>query len=147
MSIESAVIAKPEKKFNSAPTGALREGIGTKIDTTLVPHELIVLAAVGLNYGAEKYAPRNFEKGFRLSDLSNSIDRHNRAMMAGETTDPDSGLPHVALLTSSVAMLAFCYMQDRLELDTPPRDALVRSTEEVSKLAQQMLDVREANNG
>lgn len=126
--------------MGTAPSGAMRECIGTKIDTSLVPPELTLLAAVGLNYGAEKYAPRNFEKGFRLSDLVNSIRRHTDALMCGERIDRDSGLPHEALIASSTAMLAFCYMQGRLDYDVPPRDDGSLIVENMSKFAQSLSD-------
>jgi hypothetical protein len=99
-----------EKNYQSSPHGALRESIGTKIDTSLVPYELIVLAACGMNHGAEKYAPNNYRAGFKLTQLLGSIERHNRAMMVGEVIDGRSGLPHVALLASSVAMLCENWM-------------------------------------
>ena len=86
-------------------TGAMRESIGTKIDTTLVPFDFICAVAAGLNYGAKKYGARNWEKGLNLSDLLNSVDRHNRAIMNGEQMDHSSGLPHMVLLASSAAML------------------------------------------
>lgn len=142
-------LGKTLQEMGTAPSGAMRECIGTKIDTSLVPQELVVMAAIGLNYGAGKYAPRNFEKGFRLSDLTNSIDRHNRALMAGERIDNDSGLPHEVLLASSVAMLSFCSMQGRLDYDVPPRDDSVLTLEAVSKAAQNIQNEgqkrREAN--
>lgn len=89
---------------NTRSTGAMRESIGTKIDTTLVPYELILAAAVGLNHGKVRYAARNWEKGLTDVDLLMSIERHLRALMDGEVIDSRSGIPHVCLLASSVAM-------------------------------------------
>lgn len=105
----------------SRETGAQRASINSKIDTSLVPFELIAMAAVGLNYGAEKYTPHNFEKGLHMSDLLNSIDRHNRALMAGEWTDVDSNLPHIALLASSIAMLCHNVVSGAVVNDITPR--------------------------
>ncbi len=107
--------------FPSRETGAQRASINSKIDTSLVPFELIAMAAVGLNYGAEKYTPHNFEKGLHMSDLLNSIDRHNRALMAGECYDEDSNLPHLALLASSVAMLCHNVLSGAVVNDITPR--------------------------
>ena len=98
---------------------ATRDALTSKIQTHLVPFELIAFAAIGLNYGAEKYAPRNFEQGLPLSAHLNSIDRHTRALMAGELADSDSGLLHVHLLASSVAMLAHNWHNDVCENDIP----------------------------
>lgn len=83
----------------------MRESLGTKINTALVPYEFICAAAVGLNYGAEKYAPNNYMKGLPITELCMSVERHNRAIMAGERVDADSGLQHCDLLASSCAML------------------------------------------
>lgn len=110
----------PKKDYGTSSSGAMRESIGTKVDTTLVPYELIIQAAIGLNYGAEKYEPRNYEKGLSYRQLCGSIDRHNRAIMAGELYDQDSGLPHITLLASSIAMFCHNWMQGRIIDDLPP---------------------------
>ena len=102
-------------------TGAARDALTSKIQTHLVPFELIAFAAIGLNYGAEKYAPRNFEQGLPLSAHLNSIDRHTRALMAGELVDSESGLLHVHLLASSIAMLAHNWLNGVCENDIPPK--------------------------
>lgn len=105
----------------ASANGALRDSYGTKIDTTLVPYALIAYAAAGLNYGEIKYAARNFEKGHDERSLLASIDRHLRAMMNGETDDPDSGLPHLVMLTSSVAMLTHADATGVLIRNVPPQ--------------------------
>lgn len=107
-------------EFNQTESGAMREAIGTKIDTTLVPYELIVAVAIGLNYGREKYGARNYEKGLSYSALTGSIERHNKAIMDGEFFDAPSGLPHYTLLASSVAMLCNNIMQGTIIQDRPP---------------------------
>ena len=109
-------------------TGAARDALTSKIQTHLVPFELIAFAAIGLNYGAEKYAPRNFEQGLPLSAHLNSIDRHTRALMAGEVVDTDSGLLHVHLLASSIAMLAHNWANGVCENDIPPKMSLAAAT-------------------
>ena len=121
-------------------TGAMRESIGTKINTVLVPFELITCAAVGLNYGEEKYGARNWEKGLNMSDLLNSVDRHNRAIMAGAYYDEDSGLPHHMLLASSVAMLAASIERGIAAFDIPPPAEM--SIDTAAKRAQNYLDQR-----
>lgn len=101
-------------------TGARRESIGTKIDTSLVPYEIVTAVAVGLNYGAEKYEPRNFEKGLSYQQLLMSVERHTRAIMNREEIDVDSGLPHEILLSSSIAMLVACWARGNIVDDRPP---------------------------
>jgi len=131
--------------FPSRETGAQRASINSKIDTSLVPFELIAMAAVGLNYGAEKYAPRNFEQGLHMSDLLNSIDRHNRALMAGEWTDEDSDLAHIALLASSVAMLCHNVVSGTVVRDIAPR-LDNHSVASISEYAQNRLQNRRIHN-
>lgn len=130
--------------YGTSATGAQRESIGTKIATTLVPYELIAMAAVGLNYGAEKYAPRNFEKGLSITQLTESLKRHVWALENGEDYDAESGLPHVALIASCTAMLCHNVMQKVVIDDRPAvKDGINVST--LAKIAQGMLDSREAH--
>lgn len=99
-------------EWGTTETGAMRQSIGTKIDTDLVPFELIVAAAVGLGLGEHKYTARNFEKGLSYRSLINSIERHCKALKDGEEFDPDTGIPHYMLIASSTAMLVHNIMQD-----------------------------------
>ena len=100
-----------KKTHATTGSGAMRESIGTKIDTDLVPFELIVAAAVGLGLGEHKYEARNFEKGLSYKSLVNSIERHCKALKDGEELDADTGIPHYMLIASSSAMLAHNVMQ------------------------------------
>ncbi len=59
------------------------------------PDALLELAKV-YGYGAEKYAPNNFRKGYNWSLSYNSLLRHVLASEAGEDIDPESGLLHLA---------------------------------------------------
>lgn len=106
-------------QFETTETGAAREAIGTKINVNLVPFALLGHASLGLNYGATKYAPRNFERGLSASSLCESIRRHLIAFENRETIDADSGLDHVSLLASSVAMLCHNYTHDVMVDDRP----------------------------
>lgn len=119
-------------------TGAARESIGTKIDTDLVPFELIVSAAVGLGLGEYKYAARNFEKGLSYKSLINSIERHCKALKDGEEIDADTGIPHYMLVASSTAMLTHNVMQGVIIDDrAPPKKG--RSVAELAQYGQQEL--------
>lgn len=109
----------PSPKHLTNHTGAMRAGIGTKINTNLVPYELVAMAAISLNYGADKYEPRNFEKGLSYTQHLESIKRHVEAIENREPIDIDSGLPHEAMLAASVAMLSHNYMQGVITDDRP----------------------------
>lgn len=52
------------------------------------------LAAV-LTFGAKKYAANNWRNGISNSRLMGALLRHAFAILRGETTDPESGYPHI----------------------------------------------------
>lgn len=127
-------------EYQARETGAVRESINTKIDTALVPYDFICAVAVGLNYGAaSKYPARNWERGLNLSDLLNSVDRHTRALMAGEHVDHSSRLPHHILLASSAAMLVASIMRGIAHYDLPT-PVTGFTVEEMSKMAQSLFE-------
>lgn len=59
-----------------------------------------------LTFGARKYADNNWRKGFKWSRLIGAAMRHLTAIMDGEDTDPESGLPHVDHLACCVMFLS-----------------------------------------
>lgn len=132
----------PTPPYATSESGAMREAISEKIDTTLVPYELVLMAAVAFNYGAEKYTARNFEQGFTVAQLCGSIERHNKALMDGEFLDQESGIPHLALLAASVGMYCHNYMQGRLvhEARFPAKFGV--SIDSLSRFAQELFSNR-----
>lgn len=48
-----------------------------------------------LTFGAKKYAAHNWRNGITNSRLIGAMLRHIFAIMRGEFTDPESGLPHI----------------------------------------------------
>lgn len=127
---------KESLKYNTTDTGAMRESIGTKIDTDLVPFELIVAAAVGLGLGEQKYKARNFEKGLSYRSLINSLERHCKALKDGEELDTDTGIPHNMLIASSTAMLVHNIMQGVIIDDRAPAKKANLDIAELAKLGQ-----------
>jgi len=85
---------------------AEREKLGQP-DYDLVPVELIDACARALEYGADKYAPRNWENGLPTTQICSSLTRHVFAYMRGEDVDSDSGLSHVDLIVANAAFLAY----------------------------------------
>lgn len=59
-----------------------------------------------LSSGAKKYAAHNWRGGLHYSRLIGACLRHLFAIMRGEDTDPESGLPHVDHLGCSVMFLS-----------------------------------------
>lgn len=76
----------------------LKEGF--KADAGKAPYHLIApehleaLAAV-LDFGAKKYAPRNWEKGMDWSRPFSALMRHMWAWWRGEGADPETGMSHL----------------------------------------------------
>ena len=74
----------------------------------LIPPEVITKLAEHYTYGANKYAPNNWRKGFPYSETSGSLLRHLYAWLAGERNDPESGNHHLtAVIWNAVTLLYF----------------------------------------
>lgn len=71
----------------------------------LLPPDALLEVAKVLDYGARKYAPRNWEKGLAWGRLSGALLRHLWAWMRGEERDLESGLPHLAHMACCALML------------------------------------------
>ena len=107
--------AVPENQFIST-TGAKRNSIG-KTPYAYLPLDLLDGAASVMEYGARKYSPENFRRGFLPIDALNSLLRHvtelQRAIQtedkdgaSGHLLDADSGFAHIShVLTSAMIVL------------------------------------------
>lgn len=60
-----------------------------------------------LEFGAKKYAPFNWQKGFDQRILMESLLRHAFAYLSGEEEDPESGLSHIGHIQCNAMFLAF----------------------------------------
>jgi hypothetical protein len=99
--------SKQGMRFN---TGKLRYDL-------LPPEGLEELVKV-YTMGAEKYAPRNWEKGISVTGCFASIMRHSFAWLRGETRDPESGLHHMGHVAwNAIAIVTFYYR--KMEDDRP----------------------------
>lgn len=83
---------------------------GRKFDTAkprwdLLPFDALDEVAIVLKYGAEKYAPRNWEKGIAWGRLLAAALRHLSAWALGHEFDDESKLPHLAHAACCVLML------------------------------------------
>ena len=144
-----------DKTMGTTASGAARESIGTKIDTDLVPYELMVAAAVGLGLGEYKYEARNFEKGLSYRSLINSIERHCKSLKDGEWEDEDTKIPHYMLIASSTAMLVHNIMQGVIIDDRAPPKKADLSVADLAQMGQIELNCaiefykskKEAQNG
>jgi hypothetical protein len=78
-----------------------------KVPMELVPPSLIFATAKVLQKGAEKYAPRNWEKGMKWTVVSGCLLRHFYKWMSPLHSDFDeeTGLNHLWHVACNVAML------------------------------------------
>lgn len=70
-----------------------------------------------LEFGAQKYAPFNWQKGFDQRILMESLLRHAFAYLNGEETDPESGLSHIGHIQCNAMFLEY-NSKHHPELDT-----------------------------
>lgn len=66
-----------------------------KVSFALIPWVAVKAVAQVLNYGAKKYAPRNWEMGMDWSRPYDGALRHLSAWWEGEDKDPDTGMSHL----------------------------------------------------
>lgn len=82
----------------SGETWPLTEGRkddSDKIQMELIPPELMEAVGTVLTFGAQKYAPRNWEKGMNWSRVFGALMRHMWAWWKGEKADPETGYSHL----------------------------------------------------
>lgn len=98
-----------------SPTGALRNSVG-KTPYAFLPLDLLDGAAQVMAYGATKYSPDNFRKGFPPREAMHSLLRHVTALQraialedkagdAGYLLDAESGQGHIHHAITSLLIL------------------------------------------
>jgi hypothetical protein len=100
-----------------SPTGGRRANTG-KLPVDLVPASLILGVAAVLKAGAEKYAPRNWEKGMELSIPYACAMRHMLAWLGGQDLDPETNRPHWEHVATNAAFII--EYQQRIAAGTLP---------------------------
>ena len=86
----------------------------------LIPAGALALLAQLYGRGAEKYAERNWERGYEWSKSFAALNRHLWAFWRGEDIDAETGIPHI----TCVAWHAFALAEFRdthPEFDDRPR--------------------------
>lgn len=98
-----------------AQEGAVKDPLG------LFPPVAMKLISLVMQHGANKYGKENWrETHIKESTYYHAMQRHLTAWFDGEDLDPDSGLPHLAHVAASVAILLDadnqgCLSKDRQE--------------------------------
>lgn len=106
-----------EVRVVNATTGGEKGSKLARFD--LVPVGPLTKLAEHYGKGAEKYADRNWERGYDWSLSYAALMRHVTAFWSGEDIDPENGMPHMA----AVAFHAFAlleFMETRVWLDDRP---------------------------
>ena len=82
---------------------------GTKPERyDLIPVEALAHVARLYGRGAEKYAAHNWRRGYEWSKSYAALQRHATQFWAGEDTDEEMGLPHLAsVIFHAMALLVF----------------------------------------
>jgi hypothetical protein len=96
------------EKYDSSKTGAMREALGVPYFRQ-VPLEAIAAGATSLEYGAVKYAHRNWEKGLPWQQMIDSLKRHIDDFERRHDYDDGengSGLHQVCMIMASAMMLS-----------------------------------------
>ena len=75
----------------------------------LLPQHAISGMVDVLTYGAQKYEPRNWEKGMAWSNVTASLKRHLAAFESGEDYDKETGLLHMSHIMCNASFLAEYY--------------------------------------
>lgn len=68
-----------------------------------------------LEFGARKYAKKNWQKPMELDKILDSAQRHLAAMIDGETHDPESGELHAGHMFCN--MMFWVYHYNKIEED------------------------------
>lgn len=64
-------------------------------------------------YGANKYAPKNWQKGLDLDETLESLSRHLFALMRGEIVDPESGEEHIGHVMANAMFYKYHYEKQK----------------------------------
>lgn len=102
-------LANPAQPADTpSPTGGLRYNAG-KPRYDLLPADALDELVKVFTRGAEKYAPRNWEKGMAWSETCfAALQRHAWKWQAGEDIDPETGCQHMAHAAwNALALVAY----------------------------------------
>lgn len=89
-----------------------------KPSTDLLPTEALIEVSKVLGYGARKYEPENWRKGFIWSRLYAAALRHMFAWKEGQDLDDETSLNHIA---HAICCLMFLLTSQLLGIGTDDR--------------------------
>lgn len=119
-----APVGLPHKSLECAEK-SLRYNAG-KTRWSLFPFDAAAEIVKVLMYGADKYAPGNWQKGCNWMDTYDSLMRHMVAYRAGEDVDPGSGLLHLGHAGCNILFLLWYQLhkigEDDRQIELPLRE-------------------------
>jgi hypothetical protein len=82
----------------------------------------VALLSVGqvLDYGARKYAPRNWESGVKYTQYFAAAQRHLLAHLSGQVLDHETNLPHLAHAACCLMFLMAFQVRGMTQWDDRP---------------------------
>lgn len=91
---------------------------GTKFDTgkpdwSLLPLDAVEEVVKVMDMGAKKYARNNWQQMQDINRYRAAMMRHMKAEQSGESTDPESGLPHIAHVACNAIFLVWFELRRR----------------------------------
>jgi hypothetical protein len=132
-----------DRDYPAYETGALRESLGVPYFRQ-VPLEAIAAGAASLEYGAQKYYDRNWEKGRPWQQMIDSLKRHIDDFERGKNYDDGddgSDLYQVCMIMASAMMLSASVIRDIREDDhLPPVDENAMTSKECAKWIRYQLE-------
>lgn len=132
-----------KNKHPASKTGAMREALGVPYFRQ-VPLEAVAAGATSLEYGALKYAHRNWEKGLPWQQMIDSLKRHIDDFERGHDFDDGengSGLHQVCMIMASAMMLSTSVIRGIGEDDRmPPTSDEALSAKECAKWMKMQLE-------
>ena len=139
-----------KKKYNASETGAMREALGVPYFRQL-PLEALAAGAASLEYGASKYAHRNWEQGLPWQQMIDSLKRHIDDFERGHDYDngPDgSDMHQVCMIMASAMMLSASVIRGVGTDDRMPKTAdNALSAKDCAKWVAAQLKNSRLNNG
>ena len=102
-----------------------KDAVGSKkVSMSVLPANVLMEVALGLQEGALKYGRHNYRAvGVRASVYYDATLRHLMAFWEGEDIDPDSQLSHVTKAISSLIVLRDSMLRENWTDDRPPKSS------------------------
>ena len=103
-----------EEKEKQEADKALRYNEG-KPKWSLVHYESLIPMIRVLEFGALKYAPKNWMKPMNETEILESMQRHLAAVMDGELYDKESGIHHMGHIMCNAMFYNYHFNQEQLK--------------------------------